>query len=97
MGKWLLISIIDSRADQILTGFSTSGVQVGYAVTQAIGSVSPGVGSTTVLDGYLKGVITGIGVSTVDVKLISHVTDAGVETNVDYQRLGFSILLIMVQ
>ena len=90
-GSWangLLISIIDSRADQILTGFSTSGVQVGYAVTQAIGSVSPGVGSTTVLDGYLKGVITGIGVSTVDVKLISHVTDAGVETNVDYQRLG---------
>jgi hypothetical protein len=90
-GSWangIKVSIIDSQADQILTGFNTEGVLVGYAVTQAISNVLPGDGTTSLLDGYLKGLITGIGVSEVNVKVISHVSLGGVETNVDYQSLG---------
>ena len=90
-GSWangIKVSIIDSQADQILTGFTTSSIQVGYAVTQAIANISPGIGATSVLDGYLKGIITGIGVSAVNVKVISHISTNGTETNVDYQRLG---------
>jgi len=90
-GSWangIKVSIIDAQADQILSGFTTTGVQVGYGVTQAISNISPGAGSTSVLDGYLKGVITGIGVSLVNVKVVSHVSAAGTETPVDYQPLG---------
>jgi hypothetical protein len=90
-GSWangIKVSIIDAQADQILTGFTTTGVSVGYGVTQAITSTLPGAGTTSVLDGYLKGVITGIGVNRVNVKVISHVSAAGTETKVDYQPLG---------
>ena len=90
-GSWangIKVSIIDAQADQILTGFTTTGVSVGYGVTQAITSTLPGAGTTSVLDGYLKGVITGTGVNRVNVKVISHVSAAGTETKVDYQPLG---------
>ena len=66
----------------------SSPIQVGYAVTQAISSIAPGAGTTSVLNGYLKGLVTGIGVNRVNVKVISHVSAGGTETNVDYQRLG---------
>ena len=46
--------------------------------------VSIGIGTTAVATGYLKGVITGVGASFVDVKVVSYVND-GVETTVDYQ------------
>ena len=90
-GSWangIKVSIIDAQADQILTGFTTSGISVGYGVTQAISNILPGAGTTSVLNGYLKGLVTGIGVSKVNVKVISHVSAAGTETNVDYQPLG---------
>lgn len=90
-GSWangIKVSIIDSQADQILTGFNTTGVTVGCGVTQTISNTLPGVGTTSLLDGYLKGLITGIGQSTVDVKVISHISSAEVETKVDYQSLG---------
>jgi hypothetical protein len=90
-GSWangIKVSIIDAQADQILTGFTTSGISVGYGVTQAISNILPGAGTTSVLNGYLKGLVTGIGVSQVNVKVISHVSAAGTETNVDYQPLG---------
>jgi hypothetical protein len=90
-GSWangIKVSIIDAQADQILTGFNTTGVVVGYAVTQSISNVLPGAGTTSVLNGFLKGVITAIGASTVNVKVISHVSAAGTETKVDYQPLG---------
>ena len=63
-------------------------ILVGYAVTQAISNIVPGAGTTSVLNGYLKGLVTGIGVSQVNVKVISHVSAAGTETKVDYQPLG---------
>ena len=91
-GSWsngIRIGIIDSKADQILNGISTTTIAVGYGVTQSVaGRVNPGAGTTTTLDGYLKGIITGVGSSTIDVKVLSHVSAAGTETSVDYQPSG---------
>jgi hypothetical protein len=90
-GSWangIKVSIIDAQADQILTGFNTDGVSVGYGITQAISNTLPGAGTTSVLDGYLKGVITEVGASQINVKVINHVSAAGTATNVDYQPLG---------
>jgi hypothetical protein len=90
-GSWsngLRVAIIDSKADQTL-GLTTTGAVVGYGVSQSVsGRVNPGAGSTTTLDGYLKGIITGIGTGTLDVKVLSHVSAAGTETAVDYQQSG---------
>ena len=50
-GSWsngIRVAIIDGKADQILGGITTTTVQVGYGVTQAISSVLPGAGTTTV-------------------------------------------------
>jgi hypothetical protein len=90
-GSWangIKVAIIDAKADQTLSIASTSNIVIGYGVTQAISSVLPGAGSTTALDGYLKGIITGIGVSTIDVKVLSQVSAAGTAVNVDYQPSG---------
>jgi len=94
-GSWangIKVAIIDGKADQQLTlGASTI---VGTGVTQAVpaGTVLPGVGSTTVLDGYFKGIITevsGSGAGTVaGVKFVSHVSAAGIETFKNYQPGG---------
>jgi len=71
------------------TTTTTAALAVGYGVTQSVvGRINPGAGSTSVLDGYLKGIITGIGVSSVDVKVLSHVSAGGTETAVDYQPSG---------
>jgi hypothetical protein len=90
-GSWsngVKVAIIDSKADQILNGITTTSVAVGFGVTQAISSTLPGNGSTSTLDGYLKGIITEIGSGTFGVKVLSHVSAAGTETNVDYQQSG---------
>ena len=63
-------------------------VRVGYGVTQAISNTLPGAGTTSVLDGYLKGIITEVGTGNISVKVVSHVSSAGTVTNVDYQQLG---------
>jgi len=94
-GSWangIKVAIIDGKADQQLTlGASTI---VGTGVTQAVpaGTVLPGVGSTTLLDGYFKGIITevsGSGANTVaGVKFVSHVSAAGIETFKNYQPGG---------
>jgi hypothetical protein len=60
-GSWangLRVGIIDAKADQILTLSAANSIAVGYGVTQAISAVLPGAGTTTVLDGHLKGVVT---------------------------------------
>ena len=94
-GSWsngLKVALIDAKADQILVGVSTSvdlpNIQVGYGVTQAISATLPGAGTTSVLDGYLKGVITQISGTNAYVKVLSHVSAAGTETAVDYQPSG---------
>jgi hypothetical protein len=91
-GSWannLKVCVIDDKADQILTVGSgvTANVTVGMGVTTTLTNVtSAGVGTTSVFSGYLKGIVTGIGASTVDVKINSIVSTAGVETEVDYAQ-----------
>ena len=92
-GTWangLKVAVIDGAADQTLTvgAAATAAAQVGYAVTQATTSIVAGVGTTSVNDGYLQGVITGIGVSTIDVKVINRVSAAGSIFPVSYTEGG---------
>lgn len=94
-GSWangIRVGLIDAKADQILTGISTSGIGqeivVGMGITQAISSVLPGVGTTSVLDGYLKGIVTEVDGTNVYVKVLSHVSSGNTETVVDYQQSG---------
>ena len=91
-GSWangVKVAIIDGKADQIVSGIETASVSVGMGVTQTmVGKVVAGVGTTSLADGYLKGTITSIGSSTLDIKVISHVSAAGAETAVDYQPSG---------
>ena len=97
-GTWadsLKVCTIDDLGDQIL-GISTSdpaaaGASIGYGVTSAItNQVVPGVGSTSLFNGYLKGIITGVSTdstnsnSTVTVKITSRVSSSGEETPINY-------------
>ena len=91
-GSWangIKVAIIDGVADQqIVAGITT--LTVGIGVTQAVptGTVLPGVGTTTVLDGFFKGIITEVSGATIGVKFVSHVSAAGIETFKDYQPGG---------
>ena len=93
-GSWannLKVCVIDDKADQIITvgAAATTFAQVGYAVTTTLTNVpSAGVGTTSLFNGYLKGIITGIGASTLDVKVVSVVDTAGTETKVEYAQLS---------
>ena len=90
-GTWangIKVAIIDGKADQILTVPDAAPYAVGLGVTQAINKTtgtSSGIGT---IDGYLKGIVTGSTRTTVEVKVVSHVSAAGTETNVDYQQNG---------
>ena len=91
-GSWangIKVAIIDGKADQqIVAGITT--LTVGIGVTQAVptGTVLPGVGTTTVLDGFFKGIITEVSGATIGVKFVAHVSAAGIETSKDYQPGG---------
>ena len=92
-GTWandIKVAIIDGRADQILTGVSTSGVTVGCGFTAAVpaNTILAGAGSTSVLDGYLQGVISEVGSGQVSVKVTEHVSLSGTRSNVDYTQNG---------
>ncbi len=95
-GSWsnnLKVCYIDDFADQTLgittTNLAGFGATVGMGITAAVTGVLPGTGTTAVFTGYVKGIITGVtndtgGASTVDVKIVSRVSSAGVETKIDY-------------
>ena len=92
-GTWangIKVAIIDGRADQTVSGITTTNVNVGYGFTAAVpaGTVLPGAGSTATLDGYFQGVITEIGAGSLGLKINKHVTAAGVVKDVDYQQNG---------
>jgi hypothetical protein len=96
-GSWangIKVAIIDSKADQILSGVSTVGlntsIQVGYGITQSLsGKVDSTSGTSVSLnDSYLKGIITQIDSDKIYVKILSRVSAAGTETVVDYQQDG---------
>jgi len=95
-GSWangLKVAIIDDLADQVLT-FSTlpTNIAVGYGVTQGIpaNTVVAGSGTTSLLTGYFKGIVTEVDTTNkkVSVKILESVTNAGVSTEVDYQANG---------
>lgn len=95
-GSWgnnLVVAIIDSKADQILTGITTTGISVGFGITQSVsGRTSAGIGTTSIVDGYLQGIITGINQGEVEVKILHHITNAGNVNNVAYQENGLFAL-----
>ena len=90
-GTWangIKVAIIDGKADQILTVASGNTTAVGAAVTASINKTVGTSTGTKVIDGHLKGIVTGSTDTTLEVKVISHVSAAGTETAVDYQQGG---------
>ena len=97
-GSWangVKVAFIDGKADQIFTGISTAvgaGLSEGYGFTQQISKVAAGAGTTTLVEGQLKGIITGITSTvsdySVEVKVLSFIPTGGAETEVDYQQGG---------
>jgi hypothetical protein len=96
-GSWangIRIGIIDAKADQLLTLDSVTDISVGAGVSQAVPSgtiiSTAGAGTTSVLDGYYKGIVTEVDAtnSKIGVKILTHVSSANVETSVDYTPNG---------
>ena len=99
-GKWgngLKVCYIDDFADQTLgittTNLGNIGAIVGNGVTCNLENVVlPGTGSTSLFNGYLKGIITGVttdttsGNSSITVKVVSRVSSGGTETTVGYKE-----------
>jgi hypothetical protein len=89
-GSWadgLKVCVIDNFADQTINGISTASIQVGYAVTQSLSGVIPGVGTTSNATGYLKGIVSGIGSSKIYVK-VTNTVEGNTETFRDYTENG---------
>ena len=74
-GNGLRVGIIDAKADQIL-GVTTTNIQVGYGVTQAVpaNTIIAGAGTTSLLTGYFKGLVTEVGDGEIGVKILQHVS-----------------------
>ena len=93
-GSWgndVKVCIIDKVADQILTVGAGHSAEVGYGISMAVPSATYqiGAGSTSVLDGFYKGIVTEADIdSQISVKFTSHVSAAGTETAKDYEPLG---------
>ncbi len=89
-GSWanqLKVCSIDNFADQTIGIGTTSGVSVGMGVTVSLtDQVVAGSGDTSNFTGYLKGIITGMGLTTIDVKITNRVTTAGVSTAITYAQ-----------
>jgi hypothetical protein len=97
-GTWannLKVCFIDNLADQTIgiatTNPSNAGAQIGFGVTTALTNAAlAGSGTTSLFNGYLKGIITGVttdatgGNSTIDVRIVSRVSSGNTETLIDY-------------
>jgi hypothetical protein len=88
-GNGLRVGIIDAKADQIL-GVSTTNIEVGYGVTQTVpaNTIIAGAGTTSLLDGYFKGLVTEVGTGEIGVKILQHVSSGGTLSSIDYQPNG---------
>ena len=97
-GSWangIKVAFLDGKADQILSGVgiglsTTPDFELGQGVVQNISKVAAGAGVTALVEGDLKGIITGINTLTdeVEVKVLSFTPTNGIEQNVDYQQGG---------
>ena len=98
-GSWankLKVCFIDDKADQIInlgaSNLNDLDITVGLAVTTPLNLQIPGNGTVSAFTGYLKGIITGLvndpsnNNSSIDVKVISRVSNNGVETFINYSE-----------
>jgi len=91
-GTWannLKVCVIDDKADQIIAiGAASTLAQVGYGVTSPISNVpSAGIGTTSIFNGHIKGIITGVNAGTIEVKVISVISSVNnEEIPVDYAQ-----------
>ena len=89
-GTWannLKVCVIDNFADQTLGIGTTSSIAVGQGVTVSLtNQVVAGSGDTSNFTGYLKGIVTGLGATTVDIKITNRVTSLGVSTAITYAQ-----------
>jgi hypothetical protein len=69
---------------------SPNQIQVGYAVTQRLNKT--GVEGSTVVtyDGFLRGLVTEVGVNQISVRITDRVNSSGVSTPVEYKNPGSS-------
>ena len=78
-GSWannLKVCVVDAAADQRIA-IGTFGLTVGYAVTAAFSQSVAGVGTVTTETGVLKGIITKVNSSSIDVKVTAKSSGAG--------------------
>ena len=92
-GNGLKVAIIDDLADQVLTFSSLpSNIQVGFGITQSVpaNTVVAGSGTTSLLTGFFKGIVTEVDSTNkkVSVKILESIDSAGVSTEVSYQPNG---------
>lgn len=89
-GTWannLKVCVIDNAADQVLGIGTTAGISVGFGVSVSLtNQVVAGSGDTSNFTGHLKGIITGLGATTIDVKITQRVTTLGVSTDITYAQ-----------
>jgi len=75
------------------TATTAKPLAIGYGVTQAVPSgtvvsrTGVGAGTTQLLDGYFKGIVTEVESGKASVKFISHVSGLGTETVKDYNSI----------
>jgi hypothetical protein len=97
-GSWangVKVAFIDGRADQSFNNISLAvgaGLSEGQGLTQSISKVAAGAGTTVLVEGELKGIVTGLTSTatdySLDVKVLSFTPVGGKETEVDYQQGG---------
>ena len=101
-GSWangVRVALLDGKADQILGGIglgttATAPISLGQGITQVISKVAAGAGTTQLVEGELKGIITGLSTASdeLEVKILSFTPSTGpnqgIEAEVDYQQGG---------
>lgn len=92
----LKVATIDDFGDQVI-GVTTddpglSNLKVGFGVTMALSGTEAGIGTTKSVDGFLKGIITGVttdstnSASSIVVKVVSRVSGQNTETAITYAQ-----------
>ena len=98
-GSWangIKVCQIDDAADQRIgigtTNLGAIGAIIGIGVTVGISTALAGSGSTSIFNGSVKAIVTGVstdatnGNSTIDIKIVSRVSTANTETQITYAQ-----------
>ena len=88
-GSWannLKVCIVDGLADQRIA-INTSGLSVGCGISAPYSTTIHGIGTTSTESGTLKGIITQVNNSSIDVKILSK-NVGGIDTEVEYKQGG---------